>query len=95
MNKKDLEHVALLARLALSDEELKKYGKQISAILSYIDQLSEVDTTNIEPTAQVTGMENIYRADEIIPWDKSEQSAALKQAPELEDGQIKVKRVLK
>ncbi len=94
LKKEDIEHVATLARLELTQEEKEKYGSQISDIFSYIDQLSEVDTKGVEPTAQVTGLENIYREDEIKVWDDKERQDALNQAPELEDGQVKVKRVL-
>ncbi|MBU1350095.1 Asp-tRNA(Asn)/Glu-tRNA(Gln) amidotransferase subunit GatC, partial [Patescibacteria group bacterium] len=61
LNQKQIQHIANLARLELTEEELKKYSNQLSDILSYINQLKEADTTNVEPTAQVTGMENIFR----------------------------------
>ncbi len=95
LKKSEIEHIANLARLELSDEELSLYGEQLSGILDYIDQLQEVDTTGVEPTAQVTGLENVLREDVVNVWDKKEQADALAQAPSLEDGQIKVKRVLK
>ena len=94
LTKKDIQHIANLARLELSEEELKLYGEQLSAVLEYINQLKEVDTTDVEPTAQVTGLENVWRADEIEPWAKDEVQIAIGQAPEVEDGQVKVKRVL-
>ena len=94
LEKKDIEHIAKLARLELSEEEFDKYGNQISDILGYIDQLQEVDTSQVEPTAQVTGLENGLREDEIIAWEKEEVESALSQAPEVEDHQVKVKRVL-
>lgn len=94
LEKKDIEHIAKLARLDLSEEEYEKFGPQLSGILGYIDQLKEVDTSQVEPTAQVTGLENGLREDEVIAWDKEEIEASLNQAPELEDHQVKVKRVL-
>ena len=94
LSNKDIKHIANLARLELSDKELDKYGSQLSAILGYIDQLQEVDTTGVEPTAQVTGLTNVFAKDEIETWDKTEQQAALGQAPEIENNQVKVKRVL-
>ncbi len=95
LEKKEIEHIANLARLDLSDKELELYGGQLSDILSYIDYLQEVDTTGVEPTAQVTGLENVLRDDVVNVWDKKEQADALAQAASLEDGQIKVRRVLK
>ncbi|MCK5319782.1 Asp-tRNA(Asn)/Glu-tRNA(Gln) amidotransferase subunit GatC [Candidatus Parcubacteria bacterium] len=92
--KKDIQHIANLARLDLSDQELDTYGKQLSDILGYIEQLQEVDTKGVEPTAQVTGLENSWREDEARAWDDSERVNAINQAPEIEDGQIKVGRVL-
>lgn len=94
LKKEQIEHIAKLARIDLTDEELKKYGGELSAILNYIDQLKEVDTAGIEPTAQVTGMENVFRDDAAKDWDKNEIKEALKEAPELEDNQVKVRRVL-
>jgi aspartyl-tRNA(Asn)/glutamyl-tRNA(Gln) amidotransferase subunit C len=94
LNKQEIEHIADLARLDLSEEELKTYGEQLSHVLSYIEQLQAVDTEGVEPTAQVTGLENVFREDEIKAWEGDEVSAALKQAPGLEDNQIKVKRIL-
>jgi aspartyl-tRNA(Asn)/glutamyl-tRNA(Gln) amidotransferase subunit C len=94
LEKQDIEHIAKLARIDLTEDELKKYGSQLSGILNYIEQLQEVDVKGIEPTAQVTGLADVFREDVIREWDADEREAALKQAPELEDGQIKVKRVL-
>jgi len=94
LSKQQIQHIANLARLDLSEKELETYGSQLSDVLNYINQLQEVDVTNIEPTAQVTGLENVLRQDEVEEWNEKEVQAALEQAPELEDGQVKVKRVL-
>ena len=94
LTKKEIEHIANLARLELTDEEYKKYGKQLSGVLSYISELQEVDTTNVEPTAQVTGLENVLREDSSEDWVNDERKRAIEEAPEIEEGQIKVKRVL-
>lgn len=94
LKKEEIQHIANLARLDLSSQELDTYGKQLSDILGYIEQLQEVDTEGIEPTAQVTGLENSWREDEARAWDDSERVNAINQAPEIEDGQVKVGRVL-
>lgn len=94
LDKTQIKHIANLARLELSDAELEKYGGQLSGILSFVEQLQEVDTDNVEPTAQVTGMENIFREDKVIDWNREEVQAALDLASELEGEQIKVKRIL-
>lgn len=94
LSKDEIQHIAKLARLELTDEELKKYGGQLSAVLNYIDQLKEVGVKGVEPTAQVTGMENVLRDDKVKDWDEAEIEAALKDAPEREGRFIKVKRVI-
>jgi len=94
LSKPEIQHIAKLARLELTDEELKKYGGQLSNVLSYIDQLKEVEVKGVLPTAQVTGLENVLRPDEAENWDEKEIEAALADAPEREGRFIKVKRVI-
>src|SRR3989338_2315562 len=94
LTKDEIKHIAQLARLELTDEELEKYRLELSAVLSYIDQLKEVDVSGAEPTAQVTGLENVLREDEVKDWDKKEIEGALKDAPERDGRFIKVKRVI-
>ena len=94
LTKQEIEHIAKLARLELTEDEIKLYGSQLTGILNFIDQLQEVNTDNVEQTAQVTGLNNVFREDEIVDWNQAEVEASLKQAPGLEKGQIKVKRIL-
>ena len=67
LTKDEVRHIAKLARLNLSDEEVEKFTKELSSILEYVDQLQEVDTKGVEPTAQVTGLHNSFRSDEVKP----------------------------
>lgn len=62
---KQIEHIAKLSRLELTDEEEKLYSEQLSSVLDYVEQLKEVDTENVEPTSNITGLKNVMRADEI------------------------------
>ncbi len=94
LDKQQIKHIANLARLELTDAELELYGQQLSDVLKYIDQLQEVDTAGIEPTAQVTGLKNVMREDKARDWDENEREAALKEAPEREGRYLKVKRIL-
>lgn len=94
LSKEEIQHIAKLARLELTEAELEKYGGQLSAVLNYIDQLKEVDVKGVEPTAQVTGLENVLRKDKIKDWDEKEIEEALADAPEREERFIKVKRVI-
>ena len=93
LKKEEIEHIAKLARLELDQEEIKTYGNQLSDILNYIDQLKEVDVAGVEPTAQVTGLLNVWREDKIENCEPEIIKKALDQAPEREGDQIKVKRV--
>lgn len=63
----DIEHVALLARLRLSDNEKNLFSAQVGSIINYIDTLNELDTADIEPTAHVFAMSNVFREDELKP----------------------------
>jgi aspartyl-tRNA(Asn)/glutamyl-tRNA(Gln) amidotransferase subunit C len=67
LSRQDVEHVALLARLGLSDEELSLLEGQLNHILDQYAVLSELDTEHIAPTAQTIELENILRADEVRP----------------------------
>lgn len=60
-----VRHIAKLARLQISDSEVEKYAKELSAILEYVEKLKEVKTDGVEPTAQVTGQSNVLRGDVI------------------------------
>lgn len=66
----DVRHIATLARLEIQDEDLGTYGKELSAILTYIETLSEVDTSNIEPLISVTNTQNQLRDD--VVWAEAD-----------------------
>lgn len=92
--KEQIEHIAKLSRLELSDEEIMRYGEQLTGILNYVSQLSEVDTSQIEPTAQVTGLKDVFREDETKEWDENEVNLALADSPDKEGRFVRVKRIL-
>ncbi len=95
ITKKDIEHIAKLARLGLSEAEKQKYSKELSGILDYMKKLNGIDTKNIDPTAQVTGLENILRKDERPHEVDSEKiKKMIGQAPEREGNFIKTKPIL-
>ena len=93
ITREEIKHLAELARLSLTPEEEEKFRGQLDSILEYISQLNEVDTKNIEPTAQVSGLTDVWRSDTVNDWDREEVESALSQG-QLENRQIKVKRVL-
>jgi aspartyl-tRNA(Asn)/glutamyl-tRNA(Gln) amidotransferase subunit C len=88
----DIKQVAKLANLTLTSEEEEKFSKQLLETTKYIEGLNEVDTSGVEPTSQVTGLENITREDEVKP--SLSQEKALKNASSTHNGFFKVKGVL-
>lgn len=93
LSTEDVLKLARLARLKLTDDEVDKFADEISAILKYVEQLQSVDLSNLEPTLQVTGLTNATRKDEVMNYGPT-ASDLLKNAPETEDGHIRVKRML-
>jgi len=91
LSKKQTKHVAHLAKLRLSEKEIEKFRQQLSSILNYVDQLKELDTKKIEPTSQVTGLENVFREDKVLP--SMSQEEALSNAKETYKGFFKVKAI--
>ncbi|OMF34729.1 asparaginyl/glutamyl-tRNA amidotransferase subunit C [Paenibacillus sp. FSL H8-0548] len=89
---KDVEHVARLARLELSDSEKDQFTEQLNAILKYAEKLNGLDTENVEPTSHVLPIKNVMRADEKRPSLPIEK--VLLNAPDEEEGQFKVPAVL-
>lgn len=61
----DVKHIAKLAHLKLTDQEMTKFQKQLASILDFVSALSAVDTKDVIPTSQVTGLENVFREDEV------------------------------
>lgn len=94
INKDETQNIANLARLELTEEELKTYGAQMSQVFDYMEELREVEVEGVKPTAQVTGVENVIRSDVSHNWDPEEIKASLKQAPARDGDYIKVKKVL-
>ena len=89
---KDVEHVAALARLSFSDEEKMKLTSELNDILTYMEQLNKLDTTNVEPLAHVIELSNVFRADEVRPSVTREE--ALKNAPVATEKFFKVPKVI-
>ena len=88
----EVRHIALLARLGISDAEVEKFRNQLSNILENMDILQQVDTTGLEPTSKSVALENIYREDETRP--SLPVTEVLSNAPGQEDNSFKVNAVL-
>jgi aspartyl-tRNA(Asn)/glutamyl-tRNA(Gln) amidotransferase subunit C len=92
ISREEVEHVALLARLGLSDDEIDRMQSQLSHILETIAQLAGVDTSAIDPTAQVIELENVLRDD--LPRPGLTRDASLGNAPLREGPMLRVPEVL-
>ena len=92
LTREEVEHVAALARLGLSDEEISRMQNQLSAILEAIQALDELDTASILPTAQVTALTNVTRSD--VVSESLAREAVLANAPRQADGFFEVLAVL-
>ena len=93
IKREDILHLADLSDFSLSESEVVSLGQDLQEIIGYISQLEELDTDNIDPTYQVFEMENVWRADEILPQDTTREEL-LVLTKEEKDNQIKVPKVL-
>lgn len=92
LSRKEVEHIAELAKLNLTDEEITHFGEQLSDILANFEELKELDTEAIPATASVLPLQNILRKDEAV--QTLSRGEILSNAPDSEDGQFRVKAVL-
>ncbi len=93
ISRKDVIHLASLSNLQLSDSEITSLQGDLGNILKYINQLSELDTEGVEPTYQVTDLENVGRNDVVVE-PQADRDALLSLAPVRKDEQIEVPKVL-
>ena len=99
ISKKDVKHIAKLARIELSEQEIKKYEKELSSVLNFVAKLGEVNTNNIKPLTGGTDLKSVFRADEITKEETAVEARAekvarlVKAAPDHKDGYVKVKAV--
>lgn len=90
----DVKHIAKLANLKLTEEEINKFTPQLSTIVDYISELSEVDTKDTEPTSQTTGLTDVSREDQVISDESLSQDKALSGTEEVHNGYFKVGAIL-
>ncbi len=88
---KDVEHVAKLARLELTEEEKEKFTRQLGDVLKYVDQMNEVDTSNVEPLSHPIDFVNVMR-DDVVKYEQTEE-ALMQNAPDEEDGFFRVPKI--
>ncbi len=88
---KDVEHVAKLARLELTEEEKEKFTSQLGDVLKYVEQMNEVNTSDVEPMAHAIDFVNVMREDE-VKYEQTKEEL-MKNAPDAEDGFFKVPKI--
>jgi aspartyl-tRNA(Asn)/glutamyl-tRNA(Gln) amidotransferase subunit C len=92
VSRKEVEHIAALAKLSFTDLEKETLTHHLNEILQHMEKLNELDTSNVEPLSQVIKNENVFRNDEVTPSIPTEE--ALKNAPERTDEHFKVPKVI-
>jgi aspartyl-tRNA(Asn)/glutamyl-tRNA(Gln) amidotransferase subunit C len=92
VTKKDVEHVAKLARLGLTDGEKEKFTEQLSNILDYAEAINKLDTKDIQPTSHAIPMKNVMREDKCIPF--ADSASILANAPSGSDNMFIVPKIL-
>ncbi|UOE94497.1 Asp-tRNA(Asn)/Glu-tRNA(Gln) amidotransferase subunit GatC [Alkalihalobacillus sp. LMS39] len=92
ISEEQVKHVAHLARLSITDEEAVKFTQQLDAIISFAEQLNELDTENVKPTSHVLDLKNVLREDK--PDKGLPVEEVLKNAPDKEEGQFSVPSIL-
>lgn len=89
----EIQKVATLARIELSDAELEVASNEISSILDFVDTIQNTDTAGVEPTSQVTGLTDVWREDLVVKCTVAPK-LLLASAPDMQDGYVRVKKVL-
>ena len=92
IDKAQVEYVANLARIALSEEEKKMFARQLGKIIEYVEKLNELDTSRVDPMAHASGLKNVFRED--VPGQSIPPEKALENAPDREDHFFRVPKVI-
>jgi len=94
ITKKEVEHIAKLARLGLTEKEKEKMQKELSSVLGYIEKLKEVDISKVEPTSYSIKIENVMREDQSKEKKLETRKKLIEMAPEKKEGYLKTKSIL-
>jgi aspartyl-tRNA(Asn)/glutamyl-tRNA(Gln) amidotransferase subunit C len=92
LTKEEVKKISELSRIELSEAEIEKFQKELSVVLEYVSELNQVDTEGVEEIAQVTGLENVFRADE--PKQSPYRNDIIANFPEKKDTFLKIKNIL-
>jgi aspartyl-tRNA(Asn)/glutamyl-tRNA(Gln) amidotransferase subunit C len=94
LSRDDIQNIADLARIGVTEEEIDTYQKELSSVLAYFEKLQELDTETIEEIGHITGVDNVYREDDVEEVSEADKSAIMDNVTDVQDGYIKVKSVL-
>ena len=94
ISQKEVQHIAKLARLAITKKEEEKFGKELSSILDYFDLLKKIDVKKVKPTSHSFSIENVMREDLAKKQPKEKNDKLLNAMPEKKERYLKVKSVL-
>ena len=92
ITREEVEHVALLARLKFGEAEKERFTTQLNSILEYMDQLKELDTSQVEPTFHAVSRKNVFRPDQVLP--SAQPETALGNAPDGDRGFFRVPKII-
>ncbi len=93
LSKSEVQKIASLARIEITEEEAEKYSKELSETLGFVEKLNKADTENIEPIAHITGARNVTREDKVIEYSDETKNSIINNFPEKKDRFDKVKAV--
>jgi aspartyl-tRNA(Asn)/glutamyl-tRNA(Gln) amidotransferase subunit C len=92
ISREEVEHVARLARLELTEEEIEKFRGQLSAVLERAERIQALDLDDVPPTAHPVDLSNVWREDVVVPF--TDTDAILANAPLIEDRRFRVPQIL-
>ena len=95
IDEKQVKHVAKLARIALTDAEVKKFSEQLSKVFGYMEILNELKTDGVELKSQVTGLTNVMEKDEVIKWQGNREELLKCSELPVEGNQVRVLPAIK
>jgi len=93
LSQKEVQKIASLARIEITNKEAEKYSKELSDILGFVEKLNKADTKNVEPIAHITGAKNVMREDRVIEYSGETKDRIINNFPEKKDRFDKVKAV--
>jgi aspartyl-tRNA(Asn)/glutamyl-tRNA(Gln) amidotransferase subunit C len=94
LSKEEIQHIAGLARVGVSEKDVENYQHDLSEILDYFKKLDELDVSEVEPIGHITGMQNVFRSDSDQDFGTLGRESIMQNTPEEKEGYIKVKSVL-